>query len=211
MSKKKQKYYVVWNGHNPGIYTSWSACQKQINGFAGAKYKSFENPAEAEIAFSESSDKYIGQNKKPRRISPKLSGHDIIWESISVDAACSGKSGLMEYRGVWSGDRAEIFHQGPFEMGTNNVGEFLALVHGLAYLKKNNIEQIPIYSDSKTALSWLRKKEVKTTLKKTAKNKVLFDLIERALLWLRSNTYTTTVIKWDTAHWGEIPADFGRK
>ena len=43
------------------------------------------------------------------------------------------------------------------------------------------------------------------------KNKGLFELIDRALVWLKENTYTTTIVKWETKAWGEIPADFGRK
>ncbi|MGB0789138.1 MAG: ribonuclease H, partial [Marinirhabdus sp.] len=43
------------------------------------------------------------------------------------------------------------------------------------------------------------------------KNKPLFELIARAEKWLRTNTYTTKVVKWETRAWGEIPADFGRK
>ncbi len=211
MAKSKQKYYVVWNGHNTGIYETWEECQKQIHGFAGARYKSFPTLTEAQDAFQKDASEFLKAKTKKKHRPQVYAGHDISWESISVDAACSGKTGKMEYRGVWTGDGAEIFRKGPFEMGTNNVGEFLALVHAIAYLKKNNMEAIPIYTDSRTALSWVKNKRVKTTLKRTKKNDVLFQLMERAIRWLRSNTYQTKILKWDTANWGEIPADFGRK
>jgi ribonuclease HI len=131
-------------------------------------------------------------------------------ESMSVDAACSGNPGIMEYRGVYSKTREEIFHQGPFKEGTNNIGEFLALVHGLAFLKQKN-SPLPIYTDSKTALAWVKSKKAKTKLKKNVVNSELFDLIARAEIWLQNNKYTTQIMKWETSVWGEIPADFGRK
>lgn len=90
------------------------------------------------------------------------------------------------------------------------MGEFLALVHGLAFLKKYNSDR-NIYSDSKIAIGWVKRKKCNTKLKRTAQNKQLFELIERAEYWLKTNTYSTKILKWETKAWGEIPADFGRK
>jgi len=132
-------------------------------------------------------------------------------KSISVDAACSGNPGTMEYQGVETNTKRRIFYQGKFKNGTNNVGEFLALVHGLGYLKKHGYDDVPIFTDSKTAMAWVRDKKAKTKLERTADNAVLFDLIARAENWLRTNTYKNPILKWDTENWGEIPADFGRK
>ena len=51
MGKKKvKKYYVVWKGHNPGIYSSWEECKSQVQGVVGAQYKAFVNKQEAEDA-----------------------------------------------------------------------------------------------------------------------------------------------------------------
>jgi ribonuclease HI len=209
---KKQKYYVVWEGAKPGIYTSWDDAKAQIQGFPGAKYKSFEDKNEAEKAFKGSYFAHINFNKKDNTPSvKKVSKANIIQESLSVDAACSGNPGDMEYRGVYTRTGQQIFHQGPFPEGTNNIGEFLALVHALAMLKKENKPTTPIYSDSKTAISWVKNKKVKTTLEKTPRNARIFDMIDRALLWLEGNTYKNPIIKWETEDWGEIPADFGRK
>jgi ribonuclease HI len=134
----------------------------------------------------------------------------IVRPSISVDAACSGNPGVMEYRGVDTATGKELFHIGPFQQGTNNIGEFLALVHGLALLKQQN-SSLPVYSDSVSAMAWVRNKKCKTTLAACEANKPLFNLIERAEKWLKNNTYTNPVMKWETQQWGEIPADFGRK
>jgi len=132
------------------------------------------------------------------------------YNSISVDAASSGNPGIMEYRGVDTKTKKQLFIQGPFEEGTNNIGEFLALVHGLAILKKHDSDRI-LYTDSRTAMSWVRKKTCNTKLKRNAKNKPVFDLVDRAIDWLKNNPYKTVIVKWETKAWGEIPADFGRK
>jgi len=209
---KKQKYYVVWEGLNPGIYNSWADCQQQIKGYPNAKYKSFANKELAENAFHGSSyEENISKKKKSSKINFELYKHEIDSDSISVDAACSGNPGLMEYRGVWTKDGKEIFRIGPFENSTNNIGEFLALIHGLAYLKRIGSTDISIYSDSRTAMSWVRNKKVKTILKRNNANKDSFKLIERGIKWLKENTYTNPILKWETKKWGEIPADFGRK
>ena len=155
---------------------------------------------------------YIGKNAK----ASKPTAEEIArvgmpdFESISVDAACSGNPGLMEYRGVYTKTGEQIFHQGPFKDGTNNVGEFLALVHGLAFLKQKN-SALPVYTDSKTALAWVRGNKANTKLDKTEHNTILFELIQRAEKWLAENEYSTKIMKWETEVWGEIPADFGRK
>lgn len=212
---KGKKYYVVWAGHNPGVYDNWNECLKQTKNFPAAKYKSFKTRDEAHDAFLDPYSKHIGitsKSKKTVKGQQDLSrfGNKIISNSISVDAACSGNPGLMEYRGVHTISREEIFRQGPHKDGTNNIGEFLALVHALALLKKLE-KDTPIYTDSRTAMAWVRNKKVKTTLTKNAYNENLFDMMDRAVVWLKANTYKNPIIKWDTKNWGEIPADFGRK
>lgn len=207
----KQKFYVVWEGVTPGVYTSWTDCQLQIKGYEGAKYKSFDTREKAERALATSSYAYIGKNakKKSEKVSSETLPACVIDNSLAVDAACSGNPGPMEYRGVHIASRQEVFHFGPTK-GTNNIGEFLAIVHGLALLKQKGFD-MPIYSDSVNAISWVRQKKCKTKLSRTAETEELFKLIERAEKWLRENTYTTRILKWETKEWGEIPADFGRK
>ena len=222
----KQKYYVVWNGPSPGVYSSWEACQEAVNGVSGAKYKSFKSQAEAEDAFEMGEEEYSLASStketcssnaptapsKPDRpaYNPANLPADAIREAIAVDAACSGNPGAMEYRGVYLANGREIFHFGPIH-GTNNIGEFLAIVHGLAILKQKGLDTMPIYSDSVNAQLWVRKHQCKTTLVRNDKTEKLHQMIERAEGWLKSNTYRNPIIKWQTDKWGEIPADFGRK
>ena len=210
----KQKFYVVWEGGTPGIYTSWTECQLQTKGYEGAKYKSFSTHEEAERAFHSSPYAYIGKNavktENKHKPSSEVLPAAVVENSLAVDAACSGNPGDMEYRGVYTATGQEIFHIGPLKEGTNNVGEFLALVHGLALLQQKGSD-LPIYSDSRNAISWVKKKKCKTLLARKPINEPIFDLIERAEKWLNTHTYTTRILKWETSEWGEIPADFGRK
>ncbi|MCL4141673.1 UNVERIFIED_CONTAM: hypothetical protein GTU68_058535 [Idotea baltica] len=194
---KKNKFYVVWEGLETGIYNSWTECQRQIKGYPNAKYKSFSSKAEAEDAF-------LGQYKD---FTQKKA--NIVWDSISVDAACSGNPGVMEYQGVNTVTGDPIFHQ-KFALGTNNIGEFLAIVHALAMFQKQG-KDTPIYTDSRIAMGWVKKKKAKTTLKHSPRTARLLELITRAESWLKTNTYSNEIMKWDTKNWGEIPADFGRK
>ncbi len=205
----KQKFYVVWNGVNPGIYDNWAACKQQISGVQGALYKSFDTREEAEQAYASPAFLYI--NKGTKQIPTARTATNTRYEpvSLAVDAACSGNPGAMEYRGVYVDTREQVFHFGPIQ-GTNNIGEFLALVHGLALLKQKGLH-LPIYTDSNTALAWVRARKCKTSLVRNAKTEEVHRMIERAECWLQNNTYDTPVYKWDTEAWGEIPADFGRK
>ena len=207
----KKKYYVVWEGNNTGIFDSWAECQLQIKGYPNARYKSFKTREEAEAAYGGAAADFIGKNKKAQQYISEEAREAIIWDSIAVDAACSGNPGDMEYRGVDTKTGTELFRVGPFKQGTNNIGEFLALVHGLAQLKKEGKHELPIYSDSKIAMGWVKKKVVNTKLKRTRANAKLFALIERGITWLKKNTYKNPILKWETKSWGEIPADFGRK
>jgi len=206
---KKKKYYVVWEGYEPGIYESWTACQLQIKGYPRAKYKSFSSREEAEAAYASGPQAVAKTSNKASKSPSRPDDPAIIKESISVDAACSGNPGAMEYQGVHTSDGSRLFHQ-KFQLGTNNVGEFLALVHGIAYLQQLD-SAMPIYSDSRIAMNWVKAGKCKTTLKEDMRTRKLFDYIRRAESWLAKNTYKNRLIKWETEQWGEIPADFGRK
>ena len=208
---KKQKYYVVWKGVNPGVYTSWTDCQLQIKGYEGAQYKSFDTLEEAEQAFASTPYQYIGTHQsKLVTHTPKSLPENFDMNCVAVDAACSGNPGPMEYRGVYLLTGQQIFHFGPV-YGTNNIGEFLAIVHALALMKQKGIS-MTIYSDSRNALSWVKQKKCKTKLERTPKTEELFKLIERAENWLKNNSYgDIPLLKWETDQWGEVPADFGRK
>ena len=210
MAKQKAKFYVVWQGREAGIYDSWVACEAQVKGVA-AKYKGFATREEAEAALAADPKDYITHKPKPLQSTPIASSpNSPILPALAVDAACSGNPGLMEFRGVIADTATQVFHRGPYTDGTNNIGEFLAIVLGLAYLKLHNLPWV-LYSDSKTAISWVRQRQCKTKIEWNTRNQDLFLAVRAAEKWLHENTWTTQIYKWDTEHWGEIPADFGRK
>ena len=220
MAKSKANFYVVWQGRTPGIYDSWAACEAQVKGVA-AKYKGFATLAEAQRAFQSPAEQYLKAASSPlpcqtatlslKDCSPEeMQKHGVILPALAVDAACSGNPGVMEFQGVIADTGTQVFHRGPYVGGTNNIGEFLAIVLGLAYLKQ---QQLPwaLYSDSRTAISWIKQKKCKTNIEWNSKNQDLLLAVRAAEKWLSENTWTTPIYKWDTPRWGEIPADFGRK
>jgi ribonuclease HI len=211
----KNKFYVVWQGRHPGIYDSWEVCEKEVVGCIGAKYKGFPNRLSAETAFREGPDKYWGKEVAPI-IDLSAAKEQPASPAIAVDAACAGNPGKMEYQGVWvnfsthPASQKLLFKSPVFPNGTNNIGEFLAIVHALA-LQKNNGWNFPIYSDSVNAQLWVKQKKCKTKLQPNDKNAYLFELVERAEKWLENNEIKVQILKWKTEIWGEIPADYGRK
>ena len=209
MTKPKNKYYVVWQGRHPGIYGDWEVCKREIMGFHDAQYKGFPDRQSAEKALKDGPESYWGKDVV-HSIDPVKAMERPVSHAIAVDAACSGNPGKMEYRGVMTETGQELFHSPVFERATNNIGEFLAIVHALALQKKNGWN-LPIYSDSVNAQIWVRQRKCKTKLQPDDKNGYLFELIGRAENWLNANRIEVPVLKWKTDIWGEIPADFGRK
>ncbi len=217
----KQKYYVVWKGRRKGVYNSWEACSAQVSGFAGAQYKAFDSLQAAESAYHSAYNDYVGKTTvtkdgvyttlptstlgkwKTARVKPLL-------PSICVDAACAGVPGPVEWRGVETESGKELFKVGPYPDGTNNIGEFLAIVRGLIWLNEKNISW-PLYSDSHNAILWVNLKKCRTKMDHTQQNAPLFTLISAAEGWLAENNFLNPVLKWETEDWGENPADFGRK
>jgi ribonuclease HI len=211
-SSKAKKFYVVWQGRQPGVFETWEACKTQIDHFPEALYKSFPTKESAEEAFLQSPYKFFGKKDASSELTPaelaKIGSP--IPNSISVDGAWNTANGKVEYQGVYTATKQACFHVGPLEDGTNNIAEFLAIVHALAYCQKHRLD-CPVYSDSRNAIAWVHDKQARTNHPRSERNKPLFDLVDRALLWLKTHTYSNKILKWETKAWGENPADFGRK
>ena len=209
----KKKYYVVWSGRRPGIYDKWDDCRRQVDGMDGARYKSFDTFEQAEKTMMSDPREYIGRSApmaKPQVVFRYNEPGMPVAPALCVDAACSGNPGDMEYRCVHIPSGQEIFRQGPYQKGTNNIGEFLALVHVVA-LQHQRATNLPVYTDSVNAMKWLGAGKARTRLEPCQANQPVFDLLERAERWLANNRVNIPILKWDTQRWGEIPADFGRK
>ncbi|MCX6067017.1 MAG: ribonuclease H family protein, partial [Chloroflexi bacterium] len=199
---------VVWKGRRTGVFTSWDECSAQVSAYAGAEYKSFDSLSTADSAFRAVYADYKGKSASAGQWKMSLTRPQT--PSISVDAACAGVPGPVEWCGVETDGLKPIFKSALYPDGTNNVGEFLAIVQGLAWLMEKQLNW-PLYSDSENAILWVKAKKCRTKMARTAKNAALFDLISRAETWLAENQSPNKVLKWDTEMWGENPADFGRK
>lgn len=204
------KYYVVWKGRKPGVYSSWADCTAQVGGFSGAQFKAFPTREDADAAFQGAYESHISKDTPPVRKHTAPICSNAIPESYCVDASCPGNPGPVEYRCVHNATRNSVFSAGPYPGGSCNIGEFLAIAHALAFLVKHGIDA-PIYSDSLNAIAWVRAKKCRTTIAPTPTNAPLFELIARAEQWLHEHTYPNRILKWDTRAWGEIPADYHRK
>lgn len=140
-------------------------------------------------------------------------------KGISVDAGTQGNPGLCFYRVVDIANGIQLGEKNLGE-GTNNLAEFIGLVNAIkecvrshklrAGLYKTSSEPRDLYTDSQTALAWLRRKDVKTSFS----GPILLE-VSKCIVFLNSDEYANQkavrVFKWNTKEWGEIPADFGRK
>lgn len=230
-----KRFYVVFAGRQPGVYDDFNDAMEQVDGFDGASFKSYASPEQAAEAFRrfdrKNDSRSIGallinateQKRKEReertargrgdRIETKtdyFAFPEIDLNGWAVDASCMGNPGVMEYRGVELMSGKEIFRVGPFKKGTNNIGEFLAIVHALALMQQKG-ERHTVYSDSVSGMAWVRNRKVKTQLARNKDTEPVFRMMERALSWLNTHQYDVQIRKWDTDRWGEVPADFDRK
>lgn len=211
---KKKKYYVVWKGIEPGIYDDWADCEEQVATFPGARFKSFPSYEAAVQAFRSGEDEsgsLLNILKRPQVIFNYSAFPEIDTRAIAVDAACAGNPGPMEYRGVSLSTGRQLFHFGPVEGGTNNIGEYLAIVHAMALCAQSGEPHRTIYSDSRIAQGWVRRRRANTHIAPTPSNQYVREVLARADRWLQTHELTNPLLKWNTEVWGEIPADFNRK
>ncbi len=211
-----RRYYVVWNGRATGVYDTWEEARAQVEGFPGARYRSFPSQEEAVAAYRGRPEDHLmlarGLAEAQRKDVVNYEAFpEIRLNAIAVDGACARNPGPMEYRGVLVGTGQEVFHIGPMAGGTNNIAEYLAIIHCAALLHKSRDYTTPIYTDSRTALAWIRKRTSNTSIAPTAENARVREVLARANAWIKSNELRNPLLKWDTDAWGEIPADFGRK
>lgn len=216
-----KRFYTVFKGRVPGVYDNIEDLLEQVDGFDGASFKGFSSSQAAASAFrhgmrQESADfgavlAHAGSVSIPADGKPDyMAIPEIDLNAWAVDASCLGNPGTMEYRGVELMTGRQIFHAGPFKSATNNIGEFLAIVHALALMEQRN-DPHPIYSDSITGISWVTKRKINTKLKATAANRPVFEMMQRGMQWLNTHSFRVKLMKWQTELWGEIPADFNRK
>lgn len=191
-------FYVVWVGRYPGVYSSWEECEAQVKGFPGARFRSFGDRATALSAFASNEDLFaVDADRGPQP------------ESCAVGTFKSNHNSDIGYIGVATGTGDKLFQVSTLPNSTNNIGAFLAVCHALAFCAERGLET-PIYSDSQTALAWIRHRKCGSALTRTAANLKTFDLVNRAERWLASHDWRNSVLQWNTKAWGPIPANFKR-
>ena len=165
-----KKFYVIWQGRETGIFTDWSTCKKHVDGFTGAKYKSFKTLSEAEAALQQNSQSHASPSATKDTISTKkkIATHVVktytakevamlpINTKIFTDGGCEpnpGKagSGMAVYRHdvideLWYG----LYNQ----FGTNNTAELNAFHQALIMAKKEISKgvSVAIFCDSKYSI-----------------------------------------------------------
>jgi len=210
------KYYAVFEGRKPGVYDTWEECNRQVNGYSGATFRSYRTKAEAEKEL----DTY-NSKKGAEKASTSVNNAEVApatptsrpTTGIFADGACSGNPGPMEYRVIRISEstKPETIAKQSFDQGTNNVAEFLALVEAL---KNTQDSHEPVYTDSTNAITWVERGGCNT---QSSLSKDAQVAVDNAVKWLKSlpqeqrANMEARIKKWDTQAWGEIPADFGRK
>jgi len=212
------KYYVVRNGKKKWIFDSWDETKVIVEWFQNAKYKSFDDYDIAKKSFDMWYDVFFGQRDKKVKKDKKeiIKNKKILTPSICVDASCMGNPGNLQYQIVDTGNLCNIYKSPIFEHWTQNIWEYMAIVHWMMILSENDFykKYKIIYSDSNTAISWIVNKKPKTSLIRDIYNIKLKNQFEKTNKWLLENTEkikNIQVIKRETKYRWEILADFGRK
>lgn len=200
-----QKYYTVWAGLTTGVFSSWKQCQRQILGFKGARFKSFQTLTEAKAALNRRYQDRGNNERLPIQTIFQIDDTRPITNSITVNGTCNIATGEVEIQAVHTGSKHLVFWKGPYHDGTGDMAEFIAIVETLKYLKSRKLS-MPIYSESSTAIKWITNREATTKLPRRASNRELYDFFDSCLAWLDDYTYYNRILKWNTKEWSRSPA-----
>ena len=147
MAKKKNNFYAVKNGKNPGIYKTWDECRAQVEGFSGALYKGFTTRKEAE--------RYLNGNSTPKE--QDLKEADV---TIYVDGSFDERSGVYGYGCVVikKDETVEKYYgagNNPESVKLRNVaGEMLAAMNAVRYAMQNGYKSVNICYDYSGIEMW---------------------------------------------------------
>lgn len=158
-----KKFYVVWQGRETGIFTDWNTCKKQVDAFAGARYKSFKTRAEAQAAFAGSAapkSSSLVKKKSTKQTVKTYTADEIaamaLDTKIFTDGGCepnpgNAGSGIAVYRN----NLIDELWYGLYEPhGTNNTAELHALHQALimAESEADLGRSVAIFCDSKYSI-----------------------------------------------------------
>ncbi|NOU52866.1 ribonuclease HI [Pseudoalteromonas sp. JBTF-M23] len=166
-----KKYYVVWQGRKTGIFSSWAECKSQVDGFTGAKFKSFPTLNEAESAFGKSPRGLTAKaNPKLTKPSNKQKPAPLSQEQIDAmpfevkiytDGACEPNPGEAGTGlAVYEHNKLSELWYGLYQpLGTNNTAELQGL-HQALLIAKDKLatgNTVAIFCDSKYSIDCITK------------------------------------------------------
>lgn len=131
-------------------------------------------------------------------------------KGICVDGSSRGNPGIAEYKAIDLSTGKELFKIN-IGVSTNNIAEFIGLTHAINFARKNGYDNV--YSDSQTAIAWVRNRKAKTSLRLNSETSKSINYLQHSEKYLQTlePTFFKIVKKWETKKWGENPADFGYK
>ncbi len=153
----KKKFYAVAAGLKPGIYDTWPEAQKQVTGYAGAKFKGFTDRTEAEAWLHNPQYNQAPVRKKSATSTKPPPQPCRLGEiNIYTDGGCSHNPGPGGYGAILVYDDMELEICGGFQLTTNNRMELMACIMALQHLELRD-RPITIWSDSSYVVNGISK------------------------------------------------------
>ncbi len=156
----KKKFYAVAVGRSCGIFMDWTTAEKQVKGFAGAKFKSFPTEKEARVwledpVYTKTTSQSTSSGKKVAKPA-SLATADPEKIVVYTDGGSINNPGPGGYGVVIVQDGEIRQLSGGFRHTTNNRMEMMAAIVALTELQ-GQVKQIDLYSDSSYLVNGMRK------------------------------------------------------
>lgn len=152
-----KKVYAVRKGRTTGIFMTWDDCKAQVDGFAGAEYKSFADPADAMAYLGLSGgDSAESGEKFPEGVRAYVDGS---YDSASgrfscgvviVETGANGKSETTEINSAFDDEEAA--------QQRNVAGEIMGSKLAIDWCRANGVKVIEIYHDYEGIGAWADRK-----------------------------------------------------
>lgn len=137
-------------------------------------------------------------------------------QGVFVNCKCEDNPGIAKFQ-LYDLNLKKVLTVSDNFYCSNDLTEFLGLVNSIYYCFHNNHEHL--FSNSETAISWIRKKKYRSNLIRTKETEITWDKINKALKWLKTLEYTDKsgsfrdpstkkivyVHKWLESEWGKSP------
>ena len=191
--KTNKPYYVVWQGHRPGVYDTWTECKAQITGFDRPQYKKFSTRYQAFHAYQKGSSYRENLRASDLPVFEK--------KSILINASTDTQRNLTSYYGLYLNSNRRMFSN-TISSADKRIGLFLAAVKALSILHKHRT-LLPVYTESLEIISAVKDKRF-VALNPQAESAKVNLYVRVALAWLEKHP-PPPLLHWNAAYWGELP------